>query len=90
MALTIKPIAAAVSLNGGGASSNLSSATHVLVVNPQADASYTITRDNASDTTLGSFTIARSSMVVVVKDKTDKLYASDAAVKFTVIAATGY
>ena len=89
MALTFKPISAVATANGSGNASTFGKATHVLVSNSASDATYTITRDNAADTTLGSFTIAHSCMVVVVKEMTDKLYASDAAVKFTAVAASG-
>ena len=90
MALTIKPIAAETTLNGSGNASNLSSSTHVVVINQDASNCHQITRNNASDVTLGSFTMAQSAMAVVVKERTDKLFASDAAIKFTAIAATGY
>ena len=89
MASTIKPLSAKAAANGSGNASNFGKATHVLAVNTADNATYTVTRDNAADTTLGSFTLPPNGMMIVVKEMTDKLYGSNAAVEFTAVAASG-
>ena len=89
MAFTIKPLSAKATATGSGNASNFGKATHVLAVNTADSSTYLVTRDNASDTTLGTFTLPPNAMMIVVKEMTDKLYGAHNAVEFTAVAASG-
>jgi hypothetical protein len=72
-----------------GTGSSLSNARVVRVVNTAAGADHLVTiQDTAGGTTLGSFTVVRSSSELFEKEPTDVVYAANAAVKYTALGFT--
>jgi uncharacterized cupredoxin-like copper-binding protein len=88
MRLLLKGAEAALPATVGTASS-LSNARVVRIVNTAASADHLVTiQDTAGGTTLGSFTIMRSTTEVFEKEPTDVVFAANAAVKFTAVGFT--
>lgn len=88
MRLLLKGAEAALPATVGTASS-LSNARVVRIVNTAASADHLVTiQDTAGGTTLGSFTIMRSTTEVFEKEPTDVVFAANAAVRFTAVGFT--
>ena len=72
-----------------GAATRLSNARVVRVVNSATDADHLVTvQDTAGGTTLGSFTVMRSSSEVFEKEPTDVIFAANTAVKASAVGFT--
>ena len=72
-----------------GAATSLSNARVVRVVNSATDADHLVTvQDTAGGTTIGSFTLMRSSSEVFEKEPTDVVFAANTAVKAAAVGFT--
>ena len=88
MRLLLKGAEAALSSTVGAATS-LSNARVVRVVNSATDADHLVTvQDTAGGTTIGSFTLMRSSSEVFEKEPTDVVFAANSAIKAAAVGFT--
>jgi hypothetical protein len=72
-----------------GAATSLSNARAVRVVNSATDADHLVTiQDTAGGTTMGSFTLMRSSSEVFEKEPTHVVFAANTAVKAAAVGFT--
>ena len=72
-----------------GAATSLSNARVVRVVNSATNADHLVTvQDTAGGTTIGSFTLMRSSSEVFEKEPTDVVFAANTAVKAAAVGFT--
>ena len=72
-----------------GSATSLSNARVVRVVNTAAGADHLVTiQDTAGGTTLGSFTVMRSSSEVFEKEPTDVVFAANSAIKAAAVGFT--
>ena len=86
--LLIKGTEAAMATASGSAST-FGNATVVRVVNTATGADHLVTiQDTAGGTTLGSFTVMRSSSEVFEKEPTDVIFAANTAVKAAAVGFT--
>ena len=86
MRLLLKGAEAALPATVGSATS-LSNARVVRVVNTAAGADHLVTiQDTAGGTTLGSFTVMRSSSEVFEKEPTDEIFAAHAEILLAKVA----
>ena len=88
MRLLLKGAEAALPATVGSATS-LSNARVVRVVNSATDADHLVTvQDTAGGTTIGSFTLMRSSSEVFEKEPTDVVFAANSAIKAAAVGFT--
>ena len=68
---------------GSGTASNVGSARVVRCVNTNATTDYLVTLEESGGTDIGTLTVPANGSVIIRKDKTDKIFAGNAAIKLT-------
>ena len=68
---------------GSGTASNVGSARIVRCVNSATDAAHLVTLEESGGTDIGTLTVPANGSVIIRKDKTDKIFAGNAAILLT-------